>query len=806
MDGVYAWEDSTVSVGGNVNAYDVGVGASGGSSVNVGTTDESGTFTGGNVSGVNTGVRAEGGSSVTAKTVTTNGKYGHGVEADGTGTKVTVSDSVTGGKEYNDDDKSYGIGVKADGGSTVTVGTTDESGTFTGGEVSGYTGIEAVWTPRLSASDSTSTGASPQTTVKSGSVSGVGNAIDVRNINGNVAVIVAGDVNADGYGISIALRAYDDSTSINTGVAVSGNVTAGKSGLRMGIADPENTDDPHILGNKNIKTDVVIGGTLSGQNPVELGEVFTSNETYSNKPHYFGEDDNITLTVWRIQRNNADGKEVPYGKDEYIVSEAFDPTIRYIIRVEQPEEGATLTVKRKKGDEEPVVELGDIPVVKNADGKTVAIDGVGTANEGDLILVIAEVKEGYEVTVYGSDGTTQPLAYDSTTNTWSMPMPKGGGVLIWADVKLKQFTISFFNEKGDTTPLWSGSFPYGKTPAYGGETTPTKEADARFTYSWNNKWTPELTAAKADASYYAVFTPEAISYKVTFDAGDGTLVASDGASSGGTYEYGDEITLPGATRDGYTLEKWEDADRNTYEQGANVDVTGNKTFTAVWKQNDTATNQNPSEKQTETDQNQGNNGDQNNNNNENQNNNENNNSNENQNNNENNNSNENQNNNENNNSNENQNNNENQNQNENQNNNENQNQNENNNENRNPDSFLFPTGDNPPTPPASQVGSGMNAFELYMQNIVEEIKNAEENGVLIIDVRKTGWTSLKRDIFEAAAERSDLTIILYTYQGADYSVTIPAGTDLSPVIASAIYLETHKIGPALDITPEPYTD
>ena len=101
----------------------------------------------------------------------------------------------------------------------------------------------------------------------------------------------------------------------------------------------------------------------------------------------------------------------------------------------------------------------------------------------------------------------------------------------------------------------------------------------------------------------------------------------------------------------------------------------------------------------------------------------------------------------------------------------------------------------------------MNAYDLFIQRIIEEIRNADENGTVTIDVRGTGWESLKRDIFEAAAERKDATIIiLYTHWTDDYSLTIPAGTNLSPVITTALYLETYKIGTALGITPEPYTD
>ena len=78
--------------------------------------------------------------------------------------------------------------------------------------------------------------------------------------------------------------------------------------------------------------------------------------------------------------------------------------------------------------------------------------------------------------------------------------------------------------------------------------------------------------------------------------------------------------------------------------------------------------------------------------------------------------------------------------------------------------------------------------------------------ILLIYIRDTGWTTLKRDIFEAAASRGDVTIIIYYRQwGKDYTLTIPAGTAYADAMSQAAFIEVSRLGTLTGLTPAVYS-
>ncbi|MCR4804876.1 MAG: S-layer homology domain-containing protein, partial [Clostridia bacterium] len=157
-----------------------------------------------------------------------------------------------------------------------------------------------------------------------------------------------------------------------------------------------------------------------------------------------------------------------------------------------------------------------------------------------------------------------------------------------------KYTITWKQDDGsiiDTTTVEEGAVPTHDDP--------TKAADEDYTYAFS-KWTPDLTAATADATYTAVYTATAIGgdeppvvepkerrvYTITFDPAGGTALAAI------EYHAYDDMALPESARDNYDFAgwivtqakgKWEIGE--TIEPGQRASLRyGDVTLTALWKQ------------------------------------------------------------------------------------------------------------------------------------------------------------------------------------------------------------------------------
>ena len=108
--------------------------------------------------------------------------------------------------------------------------------------------------------------------------------------------------------------------------------------------------------------------------------------------------------------------------------------------------------------------------------------------------------------------------------------------------------------------------------------------------------------------------------------------------------------------------------------------------------------------------------------------------------------------------------------------------------------------------PAAPAGNaGPNAYDLFNSDRLNAINTAPANGTVVIDLRNAGWTTVTRELFEAAANRGDVTLVLYYTQWAtDYALTIPVGTDFS-ALSGAQFLYASQIGSLLGLTPVPYS-
>lgn len=135
---------------------------------------------------------------------------------------------------------------------------------------------------------------------------------------------------------------------------------------------------------------------------------------------------------------------------------------------------------------------------------------------------------------------------------------------------VNKYVITFVNYNGDT--LQSSEWEYGAKPIYSGA-TPTKPADAQYTYSFTG-WDKMISNVTGEITYTAQYTNATNSYTITTTGENGTT------TGGGTYQYGTEVTITATPNECYEFVKWSDGDTNATRQ---ISVTGTTTYTAEFR-------------------------------------------------------------------------------------------------------------------------------------------------------------------------------------------------------------------------------
>lgn len=75
----------------------------------------------------------------------------------------------------------------------------------------------------------------------------------------------------------------------------------------------------------------------------------------------------------------------------------------------------------------------------------------------------------------------------------------------------------------------------------------------------------------------------------------------------------------------------------------------------------------------------------------------------------------------------------------------------------------------------------VSALIAFMENAKQSILNAKEGETVTVSTEL--WTCFNREVIEAIAERTDVTVTVnYKYQNIYYTVTIPAGADVSQLL------------------------
>ena len=398
------------------------------------------------------------------------------VSVDADGVKVTAENTAAGAVLKADDEISAVLnvgekGISVSGGNSVGALLSAEKGgsasatiekkgiTVSGGEATGVFGRAD--NPGTEISLNISNGG---ITVASENGSAAGISMEAHN-GADASAKVAGVVSASadfGNVVGIILDAVDDNTTVklNTdgiqakckdnaigleitavdgsaisaeigkdGIKATGSNSAGallesKNGASVSLSvkgDVHSYENGLILfngeGSTAGSTDVFIEGTLSG----EIRSVAVGSANVK---------DAVSLTVWKAELNH-------YGKvaeaiDASLSGEAekFEKRILYIIKVEQPEAGGSLSIARK-------------------DGKDIARShSEKVANEGDIILLRADVEDGYKLTAaYNGKGLKIDLLKNENGEYYVI-VPKGGGVYLTAELEY----IGDIEEKEENQP------------------------------------------------------------------------------------------------------------------------------------------------------------------------------------------------------------------------------------------------------------------------------------------------------------------------------------------------------------------
>lgn len=212
----------------------------------------------------------------------------------------------------------------------------------------------------------------------------------------------------------------------------------------------------------------------------------------------------------------------------------------------------------------------------NSTGGTASVNKSSVEYGGSAIWT-ATPSTGYNFSKWSNGSTTNPLTVSNiTANTHITPI-----------FVLKSYTVTW-NPNGGTVDPTSTTKTHGST--LGTLPTPTRAADAQYTYTFKGWFTATTGGTQISASttvtrnvtYYAQWTATLRSYTATFN-GNGGGTPSQSSSS---FYYNEALgTLPTVTRTGYTFKGWSTSANGPVNVSTTTKVTGDVTYYAIWQIN-----------------------------------------------------------------------------------------------------------------------------------------------------------------------------------------------------------------------------
>lgn len=432
--------------------------------------------------------------------------------------------------------------------------------------------------------------------------SGIGIKAHSQGHGSCILLTVDGDINADdGIGLDsdssmgfIEISVLGDvissantginSLTYNTGstdISVEGNVSSGnttavslyasvgsEANLTIGgdvVTEAENGMGLSVDARNDSVVDVLVSGTIAGdQVGVSLGQ--TSSDEDGNRYGSTTTADNLKLTVWQIELNEeghaaesmniridrANGvimdREAVYGDEE----QAFEQSILYIIKLEQPVEGAVLRATDENGK----------ALEKSHDYEV--------AHEGDTVLMKIDIQSGFELYgAYNGLGEKVPLLQDEEGNFY-VEVPKGGGVYLSASL--------------------------GRIHTGEGNYTPEEEDDdeenarkkmMKTAYYRQPAKNPIRQASGKPSAVFGTAAADAREFTISYDLNGGHFTDPSESASFKAYTGQKHVMLEAPVREGFRFLYWADASLTNsypYSPGSWFTVgSSNMTFIAVWE-------------------------------------------------------------------------------------------------------------------------------------------------------------------------------------------------------------------------------
>lgn len=212
----------------------------------------------------------------------------------------------------------------------------------------------------------------------------------------------------------------------------------------------------------------------------------------------------------------------------------------------------------------------------NSTGGTASVNKSSVEYGGSAIWT-ATPSTGYNFSKWSNGSTTNPLTVSNiTANTHITPV-----------FVLKSYTVTW-NPNGGTVDPTSTTKTHGST--LGTLPTPTRAADAQYTYTFKGWFTATTGGTQISASttvtgnvtYYAQWTATLRSYTATFNGNGGGTPSPSTI----TKTYGSELgTLPTCSRTGYTFLGWYTASSGGTKISSTTKITGTVTYYAQWSIN-----------------------------------------------------------------------------------------------------------------------------------------------------------------------------------------------------------------------------